>query len=115
MNNYSDIELEAAHNHSFANRKTIEKSDQCGCFNCCCSFLASMVELWLSENSNHDDTGQCPGCGIDSLIGDACGISLTHELLVAMNEKYFNSIPEPKIHETYDEMCKYFEKLMATT
>jgi hypothetical protein len=91
MKNYSDAELEAAHKHSFANRKTIEKSGQCGCFYCCCSLPASMVKQWYSESGGQGDTGWCPGCGIDSLIGDASGISLTPSFLAAMNGKYFDA------------------------
>ncbi|MBU3537649.1 cytoplasmic protein [Polynucleobacter sp. UK-Gri1-W3] len=91
MNNYSDVELETAHKHSLANRKTIQKSEQCSCFYCCCVFPATMVEQWLSEANGQGDTGWCPRCGVDSLIGDASGIPLTPSFLAAMNGKYFDA------------------------
>lgn len=113
MNNYSDVELEAAHKHSFANRKPIQNSEQCGCFNCCCMFPATMVEQWYGEKNDEGDTGLCPGCGIDSLIGDATGISLTKEFLVAMNTKYFDGLCEIETEKVRAELYKMFEDGLA--
>ena len=113
MKNYSDIELEAAHKHSFANRKIIEKSNQCACFNCCCTFPAVMVEQWFSEVDGQGDTGWCPQCGIDSLIGDASGILLTSRFLTAMNEKYFNADCAIEAEKVKAKLYKSFAELVA--
>jgi hypothetical protein len=91
MTDYSIEHLSSAHKLSFANRKTIETSRLCGCFYCCKLFPASLVVNWTQEKDNVDDTGWCPDCHIDSVIGDASGINLTKELLAVMNAKYFGA------------------------
>jgi hypothetical protein len=113
MNNFTENELKSAHKHSFANRKSIERSNQCGCFCCCTLFPATLVEQWSTERNGNDDTGWCPGCGIDSLIGDSSGISLDRPFLVAMNEKYFDGLCEIENKKVRDELFASFEKALA--
>lgn len=67
---YSIEHIKASHKSCFANRTTLEKSSKCGCFNCLTIFSPKLITDWTSEANNQGETGWCPVCGIDSLIGD---------------------------------------------
>ena len=60
-------------------------SKYCGCFSCKKTFRSRKV-TYIDQN---EGTAFCPLCGIDSLIGDASGISLTKEFLAAMHDTWF--------------------------
>lgn len=114
MSHYSIEYIKSAHKQSFANRLVIEKSTECGCFYCCAAFPASLVTAWVKEKDGNADTGFCPSCGIDSLIGDASGVLLAREFLVAMNEEYFGGLvekePEQEKSEFYTSFAELVEK-----
>lgn len=82
-----EIDLEKAHKHSFCNRVEIEKSDTCGCFHCKEIFAPSEIKEWIDDEKGQ--TAQCPYCWVDSVIGNASGITISLEFLKAMNKKYF--------------------------
>lgn len=71
-----------AHEHSAHNRSEIERSKQCGCFNCSRIFNASEVVDYI----DNDETALCPHCSFNSVIGDASGIEITTKLLEKMNK-----------------------------
>lgn len=74
-----------SHNHSIHNRMDIEASTDCGCFCCCRIFPANLVTEWADSGR----TGLCPYCGVDAVIGDVSGITITRHFLVDMFEKWF--------------------------
>lgn len=79
-----------AHKHSFKNRKEIENSSTCGCFYCRRMFTPDMISEW----ADNKETALCPHCGIDSVIGDASGYSLTEEFLKDMERYWFSRMPK---------------------
>lgn len=74
-----------AHEHSAHNRSEIERSRQCGCFNCNRIFNASEVVDYI----DNDETALCPHCSFNSVIGDASGIEITTRFLEMMNKYWF--------------------------
>lgn len=84
--------LENAHKHCFNNKEEINKSDTCGCFYCREIFAPNEIKEWIvSEKYPKETTAQCPYCMIDAVIGNASGINLSNDFLIAMYEKYFNT------------------------
>jgi len=73
--------------HVTANKSEIKKSKRCGCVSCTRMFDASEVEDYVKDKRG--DTAICPYCMVDAVIGDACGIELTQELLDELNEEWF--------------------------
>ena len=76
-----------AHDCSIRNKEQIEKSEQCGCFNCGKIFPSSEIVDYLPDEGGQ--TALCPYCGIDSVIGDASGFPVTKEFLKKMNKRWF--------------------------
>ena len=92
--------------HSFTNRDEIERSSKCACFHCFSKFEASDIEYWSDSDDPEDEdpgglrsddegflgkTAHCPKCEYDSVIGDACGLELTNELLKKLKEYWHRS------------------------
>ena len=76
--------LYSLHHSTFRNEQQIKNSQQCGCFDC---------------DGRGDRTGLCPNCGIDSVIGDDCGIVITPSFLKIMNLQFFGGgIDDMEIH-----------------
>ena len=69
--------LLALHHSTFRNEKQIGDSKACGCFYCNSIFSPDEVVEWCDDDGRGDRTALCPNCGIDSVIGDACGINIT--------------------------------------
>jgi len=89
---FTDKYLENAHKHCFNNKEEITKSDACGCFYCREIFAPSEIKEWIiNEKYPKETTAQCPYCMIDAVIGNASGINLSNEFLIAMYERYFNT------------------------
>lgn len=81
--------LIALHHSTFRNEKQIQDSNTCGCFYCETIFRPDDVVEWCDDNGKGDKTALCPHCGIDSVIGDACGVMVTPEFLWLMNKMFF--------------------------
>lgn len=81
----NDNALQNAHHHTLKNREEIERSQTCYCICCENSFPPSKIESYTDGGA----TAICPYCDCDAVIGDACGIKLTDDLLKKLNEKYF--------------------------
>lgn len=74
-----------ARKHSRDNREEVTRSHTCGCFHCRKRFNPAEITDWIEE----EKTAVCPGCGVDSIIGDAAGFPITVSLLKAMNAYWF--------------------------
>ncbi|HYE26124.1 MAG TPA: cytoplasmic protein [Clostridia bacterium] len=72
------------------------KSSEIGCF--ACGALISPSEIW--EWHDDEQTGFCPKCGIDSLVGSASGYELTPEFLSTMNRYWFDGALWPQYPES---------------
>ena len=88
MEDYTDPELDEAHDHSYNNKGEIKNSNSCGCFYCCRFFAPRKITDWADKGGR---TALCPYCGIDSVLGDACGFALTDSFLRKMNLVWFSA------------------------
>lgn len=90
MDSYKD-RLIKAHEHCSNNKAEIEHSKKCGCFYCCEVFDASEVKEFIEADNKCDKLGtaNCPKCGIDSVLGDASGYSITQQFLHDMHNYWF--------------------------
>ena len=92
-------QLHEAHEHSVSNRVAINKSGWCGCFSCCQVYPAEEVQDWTDKG----ETALCPKCNIDSIIGDASGLSLNMQLLRQMQRQFFSNIDTVPISDYHKE------------
>ena len=91
--------LKKAHDHTIYNREEIEKSGTVYCISC----QESMAPSEITEFVDEGRTGLCPHCGMDALIGEACGIQLTDTLLKRLHKKYFtyDDVDAPPMHKRH--------------
>ena len=80
----------AAHPFSFKNKAYLLPPQRCGCFSCLTIFRSTELEEgdFVPENDGQY-TACCPYCGIDSVIGENCGYTITPELLATMKDYWF--------------------------
>jgi len=50
--------------YSLNNKTAIGKSEVCGCYYCCRTFMPLEIIEWIDSNN----TALCPRCGIDSVL-----------------------------------------------
>ena len=86
MDKDKEIDVEAAHGFSIHNRKQLEKSNMCGCFDCVKIFTPSEIEEYIEEEP--DDTAICPYCGIDAVIGESSGYPMTEDFMKRMHRRW---------------------------
>lgn len=97
--------LDRIYQHCFENRLEIELSRTCYCLACNSTIPSSEIVNWVT-NTVRSDTARrglrpsdasatCPRCGNTSVIGDACGYSLTPALLDALHEFRFERATLP--------------------
>jgi hypothetical protein len=83
-------DVREAHHHSSNHRVEIAASTTCGCFYCGSLFDPVRIEDWVDENKlGEGQTALCPVCGIDSVLGDKSGLSVTPEFLQKMKHYWF--------------------------
>jgi len=83
-------DVSGAHSHSANHRVEIENSLACGCFYCTSIFDPKAIEEWIDEDDDGiGQTALCPKCGIDSVIGDKSGYSITKDFLSEMKRHWF--------------------------
>ncbi len=82
-----EILLRRAHKCSIRNKEQVEKSDKCGCFSCGNIFLSSEIVDYVPDEGG--PTALCPYCHVDSVIGDASGITITTEFMKKMMKRWF--------------------------
>lgn len=90
-----DHPIRRAHARSIHHRTEIEASTICGCFHCHATFPPADIAEWTDTNeplARH--TALCPVCGIDSVIADASGLSVTPGFLAEMNLWWFGGPEE---------------------
>lgn len=83
---YSEDGLTDAHGHTIHNREEMEASQFCYCISCQTFFRPSEIDDYTDGGT----TAICPYCSCDAVIGEACGLNLTDELLEQLHDKYFN-------------------------
>lgn len=83
---YCEKLLKDAHMHTMHNRKEVEASHFCYCICCRTSFKPLEIDNYTDGNT----TVICPYCSTDAVLGDACGINMTDELLEQLHQRYFN-------------------------
>jgi hypothetical protein len=77
---------EHARHFSRFNRAALEQDNLCGCYYCGKIFAPSEIEEWCCEEADGEEvTALCPHCGIDSVISESSGHSITQEFLEAMH------------------------------
>lgn len=75
-----------------AHRTELAESTLCGCFYCCATFVPRDIADWIDKDPDgHGQTGLCPRCGIDSVIGDKSGADISKEILAKMKMDWFES------------------------
>ena len=92
--NYKE-ELISAHKCCRNHMEKLKKDNVCGCFYCLKIFSPKEIKIWLQDE--HGDplgTAICPYCGIDSVIGESSGFSITQEFLRRMERYWFNCLLE---------------------
>ncbi len=85
-----DREREASrlHRHTRANRMELEASEVCGCIACERIYFPSEIVRWLEDESGNE-TGLCPHCGVDAVVGSASGIPIMPGVLRRAHERWF--------------------------
>jgi hypothetical protein len=87
-----------AHPHTTKNRAELEASTMCGCCECMEVFptleITTFTGLDMASFDNPDvdtstETGVCPRCGGEALIGDKAGFPLLPDFLSRMNQAWF--------------------------
>jgi hypothetical protein len=71
--------------HSDHHRAEILASETCGCFYCISQFPPDSIDQW----TGNAQTGLCPNCGIDSVIGDRSEFPVTTPFLTQMKQHWF--------------------------
>lgn len=84
---YSLSLLKDAHMHTIHNRHEVEASQVCYCICCRSFFKPEEIDSYADEG----DTAICPYCDCDAVLGEACGIKLTDDLLEQLHNKYFST------------------------
>jgi len=77
------------HKCAINNRKDIQKSDTCGCFYCGNIFYSGDITEW----TDNGETAICPHCGVDSVICNKKGYTVTQKDLDLLNKYYFYDTP----------------------
>jgi hypothetical protein len=85
-----DREREASrlHRHTRANRMELEASEVCGCIACERIYFPREIVGWLEDESGNE-TGLCPHCGVDAVVGSASGIPIMPGVLRRAHERWF--------------------------
>lgn len=77
------------HGSSIRNEQQIMSSNECGCFHCCKQFKPEDVRSWCDNDDRGNRTALCPYCGMDAVIGDACGLEISPDFLWLMQLQFF--------------------------
>lgn len=77
----NEVKIENLAQFSKKNKEFLEKSTLCGCYFCSSTFHPNQIKEWTDEG----ETGLCPICGIDSVVGDQS---------VRFNEEYLSKAKE---------------------
>jgi hypothetical protein len=78
-------QLAEAHKHASQHRVEIEASTCCGCFFCFRTFPPLSIKAWIDARQ----TALCPGCGVDSVLGNASSHRIDDAFLRRMHGQFF--------------------------
>lgn len=81
----SKYDLKAIHKRCSKHRDEIATTDTCGCFYCQKLFHPREIKEWTDQQT----TAICPHCGIDSVLPSTKDLTVTAELLAAMEAHWF--------------------------
>lgn len=81
----TNVAYAAALTHASRHRAELEGSKLCACFFCFRTFANTAIHKWIDDKQ----TALCPGCGIDSVIGAASGLSLDDKFLRKLHQHHF--------------------------
>lgn len=88
---YALCTLRRLHRMSADHRTLIQRSGWLGCFACGRHFGPVAITKWCDDDDHGvGQTALCPGCGNNTVIGDAGGHAITDFLLAALHE-YFGT------------------------
>lgn len=91
--------------HSSHNEIEILQSKNCSCYFCRQTYSARDVNDWTNDKGGV--TAICPVCGMDAVIGDACGIPLDKTTLKEMNMAFYG---EDYMEKHPQAALKYVER-----
>lgn len=75
-----------AHAYTINHRAQLLHDKKCGCFYCLNIFSPAEITNWIEDPGG---TAICPYCGIDAVIGESSGYTITEEFLQKMHEYWF--------------------------
>ena len=75
-----------AHDFSINHKPELINDSVCGCFYCMKIYSPKEVIEWVKDTRG---TAICPYCGIDSVVGESSGYSITVEFLQCMHDYWF--------------------------
>ena len=87
-------QLAEAHKHASQHRVEIEASTRCGCFFCFRTFPPLLIKAWIDAKQ----TALCPGCGVDSVLGDAS----LHRIDDAFLRRMYDQFSRSTIRDNFD-------------
>ena len=90
---FSPADLVAAHEHALLHRDEVLASDSCACYYCQRHFSPSSIIAWTDGGL----TALCPHCGINAVLGSACGYALTPAFLRQMHDFLFEIVFYPYV------------------
>ena len=99
---YTKQDWKKASDLSIYNKDIIDKSDRAACYYCVCEFKASDVVEFVDED---DNTGLCPHCGIDAVLGDATGLPIFDIKYLTAMHKFAYTRTETELNKLNDELC----------
>ena len=80
----SEPDYMRAHEVSVYNRKQLDESESCGCFDCLAIFSPAEIAEWTDEVHPAGATAICPHCYNDTVIGSASGFPINKDFLEKM-------------------------------
>jgi hypothetical protein len=78
-------QLAEALKHASQHRVELEASTHCGCFFCFRTFPPLSIKSWIDAKQ----TALCPGCGVDSVLGNASSHRIDDAFLRKMHDQFF--------------------------
>lgn len=68
--------------YSMKNKRFIEESENCGCYNCMSVFSKHDITEW----TDNGQTAICPKCNVDSVLSQTYGIELDEKNLKTIHD-----------------------------
>lgn len=81
----TDLELKNAPKYAWKNRKAMEESSTCGCYQCLAILSTEDIEEW----TDYGHTALCPKCGCDCLIPQSHAIPIDQQSMKELYDHWF--------------------------